>query len=652
MFNSKKLKRLSDENEELKTTIESIHGKEENIKNLNIVLKKMRLEVAELNEKKRMLVDSIEEIKNQEAGKKSEIVDLSRKIDHLNEMRDELQNVVLSYTNKIEDIESTIKRNEEEVSQSEKDGNEIEDIERNNAELYKKQQEVEQYLNNALASTNQLNDEEFSLLARKDLLTSEIIQIEGKLKGLKTFYDEINSKLKIGNDRINFLRAEEARIKGDILKKQNEFLEADKALQELKGEKETLSGKINNLHSEESTKLNTLREIDSVLAEREGMKNSLEEEHASLMKEINEKRNLLLQTQEEYEKLSGALKIQSKELFDTEQTLNIKAQKLSNINIELLNCEKKYGALKSEVAELEKARNELRLKLQMDNEEYNKITAQNKKLLELVPLLEKRKEEIEQGNFELEERFTLMFQKFNHELNQINRKRSILEQIVLRKEKDVDEKDQMLFEKIAALEESERILNMRQVEVESFENQISGLKEQKFVLNNELNKIEEETLERRNYFSDIRLETELLLNKKGTIEKNLQELLAFMNESYGKSKERNVKFEKELAYYEDQLQDYRTKISDSLKELDEIKVSVGSLKIEREEYKGNLGKMNTLKKKLQEEILKHQVILQRYQKMREKLKLEQAAGKTYDEIAPKGKSGLLKETKNPQIYKI
>jgi chromosome segregation ATPase len=125
-----------------------------------------------------------------------------------------------------------------------------------------------------------------------------------------------------------------------------------------------------------------------------------------------------------------------------------------------------------------------------------------------------------------------------------------------------------------------------------------------------------------------------------------------MNESYGKSKERNVKFEKELAYYEDQLQDYRTKISDSLKELDEIKVSVGSLKIEREEYKGNLGKMNTLKKKLQEEILKHQVILQRYQKMREKLKLEQAAGKTYDEIAPKGKSGLLKETKNPQIYKV
>jgi len=167
MFNSKKLKQLSDENNELKTTIETIHGKEENIKNLNIVLKKMRLEVAELNDQKKALIDSIEQIKNQEAGKKSEIVDLSRKIDHLNEMRDELQNVVLSYTNKIEDIESTIKRNEEEVSGSEKEVNEIEDIERNNAELYKKQLEAEQSLNEALANTNQLNEEEYTLVARK-----------------------------------------------------------------------------------------------------------------------------------------------------------------------------------------------------------------------------------------------------------------------------------------------------------------------------------------------------------------------------------------------------------------------------------------------------------------------------------------------------
>ena len=652
MFNSKKIKKLNEENEELKTTIEAINGKEDNIKNLNIVLKKMRMEVAGLNEEKRNLQDTIEQIKLEEKSKQVEITELGRKIDHLREMKDELQNVVLSYTSRIENIESTIKRNEEEASKPELSRNEIEDIEKNNFELYKKQSEIETFINDARAKTNLLSEEEAALQDQKQNLISDIFQLEGRLKELKTAFEEISTKLRVGNERINFLKAEESRIKHEIAKKQTEIFEVENKLQKLKSEESELFGKIESLSSEENTKLNSVRELDSVLAEKEEIKNSLEEEHSSLMNEINGKRSLLLHTQEEFDKLSREIKIQNKELFDTEQTLNLKAQKLSNINIELMTYEKRYSSLKTEVTELEKARNEIKLKLQTDKEAYDKITEQNKKLLELIPLLEKRKEEIEQGNFELEERFTLMFQKFNQELNQINRKRSVLEQIVLRKEKDVDEKDQMLFEKIAALEESERILNMRQVEIESFENQISGLKEQKFVLNNELNKIDEETLERKNYFSDIRLETELLLNKKGSIEKSLQEMLTFLNESYGKSKERNSKFEKELVYYEEQLQGYRTKISDSFKELDEIKTSIGSLKIEREEFKGNVERLAVLKKKLQEEILKHQVILQRYQKMREKLKLEQATGKTFDEIPPKGKTGQLKEMKNPQIYKI
>jgi len=356
MFNSKKIKRLSDENEELKTTIETIHGKEENIKNLNLVLKKMRLEVAELNEEKRTIRESIGQIKNQEESKKIEIVDLSRKIEHLREMKDELQNVVLSYTNKIENIESTIKRNQEDVLHSPKSRKEIEQIESNNLSLYQEHSEIEQNLNDALTKTNQLNDEEKMFLDRKENSTSEIIKLGGRLKDLNISYEEISNKLKIGNERINFLKTEESRIKTEIVKKQNEIFEVEKKLLKLKGEERALLGKIENLSSEENTKLNTVRELDSVLAEKEEFKNSLETEHSSLMNDINEKRNLLLQTQEEFDKLSVDLKIQSKELFDTEQTLNLKARKLSNINIEILNYEKKYESLKIEVTDLEKAR--------------------------------------------------------------------------------------------------------------------------------------------------------------------------------------------------------------------------------------------------------------------------------------------------------
>ena len=234
MFNSKKVKRLSSENEELKTRIESIHGKEENIKNLNIVLKKMRLEVAGLNEEKRTLKESIEEIKIQEEGKKAEIVELSRRIEHLNEMRDELQNVVLSYTNRIENIEGTIKRNEEEVASSEKSREEIEFIERNNLDLYEQQLETEQNLKDIRIKTNQLNEEEASLLELKGKGVSEIIQFEGRLKELKTSYEEITLKLKIGNERINFLKAEESRIKNEITRKQIEISVVEKKLLKLK----------------------------------------------------------------------------------------------------------------------------------------------------------------------------------------------------------------------------------------------------------------------------------------------------------------------------------------------------------------------------------------------------------------------------------
>lgn len=244
-----------------------------------------------------------------------------------------------------------------------------------------------------------------------------------------------------------------------------------------------------------------------------------------------------------------------------------------------------------------------------------------------------------------------MFQKFNHELNQINRKRSILEQIVLKKEKDVDEKDQLLFEKIAALEESERVLNMRQVELESLEKQIAGLSEHKEIFRTDLIKMEQEALERKNYQADIRLETELLLKKKNAVEKNLQELLMFMNESFERTKGRNSKFENELGYYEDQIQVYRTKIADSLKELNDIKASVGSLKIEQEEYRSNISRLSTLKKKLHEELTKHQTILQRYQKMREKLQIEQTTGKSFEDVPPKGKVGQPKEVKNLLFYK-
>jgi chromosome segregation ATPase len=652
MFKSKKIQILLEENEELKTKFQAIHSQENNIKNLNEVLKKLRLEVARLNEERRSLKESIDKIRIDEEDKKLEIDELNQRIGHLHEMRDELQNVILSYTNQIDNIENTLKINHERLTEQSTDDNEISEIENISSELFNKKEKIEHYISDAQDITNNLTEEEAKLVDRKELLSKEVNQLEEKLLKLQDSYKDLAAKVNRGNERIRVLKSEEERLKTELEKKQAEISAVEMNLQRLKEEEKVLLGKIGGLKEEENSKKNVVREIESVLSEKTELKNSLDQEHLILMNDLNEKRKLLTQAQSEYNKLFEESKIRKKELFDTDQTLSIKAQKLSNINIELLEYDKKSSYLKNDIAKLETLRNDLLKNIQKDKDAAEKFTDQNRKLTELVPLLEKRKQEIEQGNAELEGRFTTMFQKFNHELNQINRKRSILEQIVLKKEKDVDEKDQLLFEKIAALEESERVLNMRQVELESLEKQITGLSEHKEIFRTDLVKMEQEALERKNYHADVRLETELLLKKKITMEQNLQELLMFMNESFERTKVRNSKYENELSYYEDQIQAYRTKIADSLKELNDIKEAVGSLKIEREEYRNNISRLSALKKKLHEELSKHQTILQRYQKMREKLQIDQTTGKSFEDAPPKGKIGQPKEVKNPLNYKL
>ena len=665
MFKSKKIQSLIEENEELKTKFQAIESREDNIKSLNEILKKLRLEVARLNEERREIKDSIEKILADKEHKQLEVDELGQRIGHLREMKDELQNVILSYSNQIDHIEDTLKVNQERLAKQHADANEINEVENINSELIDKRAEIEQSISNALDITNAVIEEESKLTDRKESLSREVNQLEEKLLKLKETYSEIEASVDKGNERIKELKIEESRLKKELDKKQAEISAVEINLLKLKEEEKVLlskigglkenenflSGSIEKLQSEENSKINKVREIDSVVSEKNDLINSLDQEHLILMNDLNEKRKLLTQSQAEYDKLFENTKIRKKELFDTEQTLGIKAQKLSNVNIELMDYDKKYSSLKNEITELETFRNDLLRNIQKDKEAAEKFADQNRKLTELVPLLEKRKQEIEQGNADLEERFTIMFQKFNHELNQINRKRSILEQIVLKKEKDVDEKDQLLFEKIAALEESERVLNLRQVELESLEKQIAGLSEHKEIFRTDLIKMEQEALERKNYTADIRLETELLLNKKNAVEKNLQELLLFMNESFERTKGRNIKFENELSYYEDQIQAYRTKIADSLKELNDIKSTVGSLKIEQEEYRSNINRLSALKKKLHEELTKHQTILQRYQKIREKLQIEQSIGKSFEDIPPKGKFGQPKEVKNPLVYK-
>ena len=234
------------------------------------------------------------------------------------------------------------------------------------------------------------------------------------------------------------------------------------------------------------------------------------------------------------------------------------------------------------------------------------------------------REEIEKGNIDLESRFTKMFQKFNSEMNEITKKRSVIDQIVHKKEKDIEEKDQILFEKINAIDESERLLSMRQAEIDSFEQLLISFNEKKEQLRNDLLKLDEQIVEKKNSNDDMKLESELILKKRTSVEQSLQELISSMNQKFIEAKEKRNKIEKEVKGYEEKVEELNHKISDSMDELVELQSAISMIKVEHEEHRGNIVKLASMKKKLQEEIGKSQRVLQRYQKIREKLKIEQS----------------------------
>ncbi len=146
-----------------------------------------------------------------------------------------------------------------------------------------------------------------------------------------------------------------------------------------------------------------------------------------------------------------------------------------------------------------------------------------------------------------------MFQKFNSEMNEITKRRSVIDQIVLKKEKDIEEKDQILFEKINAIEESDRLLNMRQAEIDAFEQLLKTFNEKKEQLRNEMLKLDEQIVEKKNSNDDMKLEAELILKKRTTVEQSLQELVSSMNQKFVEAKEKRSKIEKDVKVYEEKV---------------------------------------------------------------------------------------------------
>ena len=119
----------------------------------------------------------------------------------------------------------------------------------------------------------------------------------------------------------------------------------------------------------------------------------------------------------------------------------------------------------------------------------------------------------------------------------------------------------------------------------------------------------------------------ILQKKKIAVENNLQEILYSTNNKLRKSTDSEIKLNSEIKEYENRLTELNTSIKESINELVELKTSLANIKLEHEEHQTGITKLVSMKKKLQQEISKHQAVVKKYQKISEKIRFEQAMKK-------------------------
>ena len=108
LINSKKLKDLQAENEELISTLQRINDKEDKLIRLEELIKKVYTEISELNRQKTDYTTSIDQLKSEETVLNDELEKLHLEIDKLREMKSDEQHNLLFLTNQINDVKPSM----------------------------------------------------------------------------------------------------------------------------------------------------------------------------------------------------------------------------------------------------------------------------------------------------------------------------------------------------------------------------------------------------------------------------------------------------------------------------------------------------------------------------------------------------------------
>ncbi|MDZ7625382.1 MAG: hypothetical protein U5J96_13195 [Ignavibacteriaceae bacterium] len=736
-LNSKKLKDLQSENEELKAFIQSTTDKESHFRQLDELLRKARVEYANITIKKDQTVQTLEHLEKEKIKLNSQTQKLSSEIEQLREMKVYEQNQIQKLTNN-----SAIQHNKNEIGIKFPVYKEIElaekrkkELEKETAEMEKRFREVYQRvldvegmeksldleikkrkeeINSLNERKNEFGKEQLKnftsrIMSLKDNEKKNLLEIKQKIKQLSDRETELNNKLQIRNrelqeienkigqkrsingedagSKILSLIAEEQNLLDSIESKRKSLSELEESILSLKAERNKITDEINRVDiASKSDKLifedepagskltpaeilhfekeaNTIQGVIKALKEEEqNIRSSIEQlgqteelkkelisqlsdelsskeiQFASLEKDYGTKSSRLNEISFKNKLILEELATKTNELSLAENTLKSKTSRLNELTGELSRVEKKLIAVKSELSEKDFEKSEIEEKIKSASDKWTKLDDYYKRIKEVVPLLEKRKDEIQLSNSMFEKRFADMFKHYSTQMGEMYKKKNLLEQMLIKKENDVNEKDQTLLDKLTALDEAEKVLSIRQTEAESIEDLLKTINEQKELLASEITSLENKSVEKKIQNKELSIESELYHKKLVEFENGLKELFHKSEERFSKNTAQKASLESEIREYEHRLNELNKGIKDSIEEHVKLRSTISKIKIEHEEHRLAINKLASVKKKLEDEINKHQVVIDKYTKIKEKIRQEQNLIKMKRELFVSNKS--------------
>ncbi|MCW9097525.1 MAG: hypothetical protein OQJ93_09055, partial [Ignavibacteriaceae bacterium] len=268
-------------------------------------------------------------------------------------------------------------------------------------------------------------------------------------------------------------------------------------------------------------------------------------------------------------------------------------------------------------------KNEIENKLKEEINEKEELDGYLKELRETTTILAQLKNDIEQGSGMSAKRFSGVLKYYSTYISEMYKQKVQLEKILAKKEKDVNDLDRILEEKQSTLYELDKSLFIDQDTTELFRELIIKIQKQW----EQIKKITSFSEDKG--FSQIIQNKESLTEKDLTIEKltefenTLKEIIQKSESFFNKYDEKRPVFENEKNEYGQRLNELNKSIRDSVNELSNLHNSINKIKEEHEEHRQGINKLVGMKKRLEEEIGKYEVMIDKYEKIKEKIMREQ-----------------------------